>query len=274
MINVNVLVIRNYKCWIIIVFYFIFFCIMPIRIAHGSTIIVIRNGDDIFVGADSKVINHTELMCKVRQVNNLFFGFTNFVELVHPITEIKIFDAYELAIETGTIKGTIRDKVDYFDKLVEGKLAKAINIWARMLGRDEFRNLMNEYGLGNRLLPAVIIGIENSKPIILERLYSVDNFDVIPLRIKTKKFPHNQKAFAISIGTDNAISRDIERNESIIRDPIKSINRLITRQAHATPDKVGPPIDILHIAPGKVEWIKHKPECPEIKTEYFQKSKK
>ena len=151
-----------------------------------------------------------------------------------------------------------------------------------MLGRDEFRNLMNEYGLGNRLLPAVIIGIENNKPIILERFYSVDNFDVIPLRIKTDipQDINKDNAFVISMGIDTAIDQDIQdikrnkRDRDILLNPIKSINRLIPLQASATPDDVGLPIDILHIAPGKVEWIQHKRECPEIKTEYFQKSKK
>ena len=244
---------------------------MSIRIAHGTTIIFIKNANEVFIGADSKVKNDRELICKIRQVNNLFFGFAHYVEIVHPITGIKIFDVVELATKAGTIKGTIRDKVDYFDKLVEVNLAEVINIWHRTLSKDEFRNEFR----GTELVRVVIIGIENSKPIVLERFYSVDNFDVIPLRIKTDKFLDNQNAFVISIGTDSAIFPDIKRNKrNIILNPVKSIKRLITLQASATPDDVGPPIDILHIAPGKVGWIQHKPQCPEIKTEFFKKSKK
>jgi hypothetical protein len=265
-------VIGNYKCWIILVFYFIFFCVLSIRIAHGTTVIFIKNGNEVFIGADSKVKNHTELNCKIRQVNNLFFAFTHYIEIVHPITGIKIFDAVELATKAGTIKGTIRDKVDYFDKLAEVKLTEVLKIWDSIFSKDEIRGIM--FGK-NELMRVVIICIENSKPIVLERVYSVDNFDVIPLRIKTEKFLDNQNTFVISIGTDSAISSDIERNKrNIIFNPIKSINRLITLQASATPEDVGLPIDILHIAPGKVRWIQHKPQCPEIKTEYFQKSKK
>jgi hypothetical protein len=242
---------------------------MPINVVHGTTIIVIKNKDGIFIGADSKVQNRTELDCKISQVKNLFFGFTHYKEIVHPLTGIKIFDAVELATKAGNIKGTIKDKVNYFDKLTEAKLTEVLKIWCSIFSRDEIRERLWK----NILTRAIIIGVENNKPIVLERSYSVNNFDEIPLRIKTDKF--TDEVFPISLGIDSAIFPDIERPEKrIYHDPVGSIKSLITRQASSTPDKVGPPIDILHIAPGKVEWIQHKRECPEIKTEYFQKSKK
>jgi hypothetical protein len=99
------------------------------------------------------------------------------------------------------------------------------------------------------------------------------------LRIKTEPEDINKEdAFVISMGIDTAIHQDIEdmkRNKTdrdILRNPIKSINRLITLQASATPDFVGPPIDILHITPDKVEWKHKKPQCDEIKTEFFKRS--
>ena len=252
---------------------------ISIRIAHGSAIVVIKNGNEVFIGADSKVKNSRELTCKIRQVNNLFFGLTHYVEIVHPLMGIKIFDAFELATKTGTIKGKIRDKVDYFDKLVEGKLTEVLKIWSSTFSKDEIREIM--FGK-NELMRAVIIGIENNKPIILERFYSVDNFDVIPLRIKTDipQDINKDNAFVISMGIDTAIDQDIQdikrnkRDRDILLNPIKSINRLITLQASATPDVVGPPIDILRIAPGNVGWIQHKQKCHEIKTEFFKKPKK
>ena len=229
MSNINIFsifVFKSYKC-IIVVFCLISFCIVARNMAYGTTLIVIRNVDGIFIGADSKARNRREPQCKITQVNDLFFGFTNFVEIVHPITGKKIFDANELATKVGAIKGTIRDKVDSFDKLVEVKLTEVLKIWSRTFSKDEIREIM--FGT-NVLMRVVIIGIENSKPIVLERVYSIDNFDVNPLRIKTDKFLDNGN-FAISLGTDNAIFRDMRlccnylKCEFVILNEVKNLTK-------------------------------------------------
>ena len=65
------------------------------------------------------------------------------------------------------------------------------------------------------------------------------------------------------IGQRDEIVKFRDQNKGLFNtlDLVTSARMLVQMQIDATPDSVGPPIDIIRLTPSSTEWIQKKPEC-------------
>ena len=69
--------------------------------------------------------------------------------------------------------------------------------------------------------------------------------------------------WGLVVGQCDAIDKFRDQNKGYFKrlDPVTSARMLVQMQIDATPDSVGPPIDIIRLTPNSTEWIQKKPEC-------------
>ncbi len=238
-----------------------------IQSVDATTIIPVRTTTgDIFIGADSKEDVGNKLACKIKQFNELFFAFAGRANFGKK--NIAMFDAFLIANEAANTTGSIRTKIQYFDKHIQSALENVIGLMFRTnkpLFNDSFK------GDKSPALCVVIAGVLNNKPVYFIREYKINIIKNTNIKIKIVKVENIDKPAIDIIGTYGAIEK-FAGNTAIPKnpDPSNIIERLITLQSEATPSIVGLPVDILRITIRGAKWIQHKPECPEIQKELIK----
>lgn len=234
--------------------YILFFLIF-VQSVNATTIIAVRTIiGNVFIGADSKEDIGNNLACKIKQFGNLFFAFSgrpNFGQ-----KNVAMFDALLIAKEAAKTNGSVRAKINYFDRRVQSSLQ---NVIGHMFRNN--RPLFNEvFDSGKRPALAVVIGgILNQKPAYFIRVFHIGIIKNTGIKISTQKIDTIDQPSIDIVGTYGAIERfasdvSIPKNP----DPSKVIAQLITLQSEATPAIVGLPVDIIRITRKGAKWIQHK----------------
>jgi hypothetical protein len=235
--------------------------------AEATSIVAIKNGDDIFIGADSKVLIEKDVsfsQCKITKMSDIFLVFTGM-----PSLPASSFNAYEIAEKTFNSKGTISARVDAYDKAVSGKLEAAFEqmrtqepqIFARWYAPD----------VVNRVAMQVLVAGAEHKGTVLAMLeYRIMSAQDAPVQLKAIRQdivtkPGSNQPKILFLGMQDAINALLQKEDFFSDfDEVRNINAWIGAEAAAEPTKVSAPIDILKISPKKTEWIQHKDQCPEV----------
>lgn len=235
--------------------------------ADATSIIAIKSGDDIYLGADSKVLIENDVaisQCKITKMSDVFLVFSGMASI-----SVANFNAYEIADAAFAGKGTVNERLTSFDKAVQGKLQAAFEK-LRTTDPKYFSRWYTE-DVVNRIAMQVLVAGPEKKGTVLTmleyRIMSPQNAPVelkaIRQEITTKPGSKNPKI--LLLGMQDAINKLLQEKDYFTDfNPVRSINDWITAEATAEPTKVSAPIDILKIGPKKVEWIQHKEQCPEV----------
>jgi len=235
--------------------------------ADATSIIAIKSGDDIYLGADSKVLIENDVafsQCKITKMSDIYLIFSGMASI-----SVASFNAYEIAENVFAGKGTIAERITAYDKAVQGKLQAAFEK-LRTTDPKYFSRWYTE-DVVNRIAMQVLVAGPEKKGTVLTmleyRIMSPQNAPVelkaIRQEIATK--PGSNQPKILFLGMQDAINELLKKKDFFSDfDEVRNINEWIMAEATANPTKVSGPVDILKISPNKAQWIQHKSQCPEV----------
>jgi len=231
----------------------------------GSTVVAIRTPSEIYVGADSKLVAYgkdkkIELsICKIRQVDNLFFAQTGLVG-----DAAGGFNVAETVIKAHKHGDSISATVQAFEKMVVGPLTTMLqqfkrdqpDFYKKDLQRDSHFSIM-------------FFGLENGTVVVYSRYFTAT--DPIngssKIEIQRKDCPGDCPTGTtyIFLGEQEAMNKFLDANPHYSKIGwAPTIRKLIEIEIADKPDFVGYPIDIIRLNNKVTEWIQRKAECPDI----------
>lgn len=235
--------------------------------AGATSIVAIKTGDDIFIGADSKVLIEKDVpvsQCKITRMNDVYLVFSGI-----PSLPLSGFNAYELADKNFSEKGSISARLDNFDKAVQGKLQAAFE---KLRTTDDklFSRWYTE-DVQNRIAMQVLVAGPEKKGTVLAMLeYRIMSNKNEPVKLKAIRQnivtkPGSGQPKILFLGMQDGINAIMKKKDFFSDfDEVRNINEWILAEAAAEPALVSGPVDILKITPKKTIWIQHKRQCPEI----------
>lgn len=247
--------------------------------AFATSIVAVRDSDEIVIGADSKTTltptgsgaggSGSIVRCKIVQAGDLFFASAGAAGLgpaglsgdVDPDFDLKAIIAEGLRGDGG-----IADKVSNMEKLLVTNLARI----AEEARKDNAGFLMERFTKS----PAhtiIVGGLENGEPVLMVRTFRMVISPSGSRSFVIGRFdcPGDCQASFITIfeGRTEAIRKYLKEHRLFLHyaDPVTAVRDLVGIEISKDPSSVGPPVDILRLTKKGAEWIQKKPLCPEIK---------
>jgi len=246
--------------------------------AFATSIVAVRNNDEIVIAADSKTtltpardgMGEPESIakCKIVQVGNLFFasagsagiGSVEFYGNVDPVFNLKEVIAKGLAG-----KGRIADKVNTLEKVLVINLSQI----AEKARQDNAAFFLERF-VKHPIHSVIVAGLENGELLLMVRTFKLIISPSGSLSFEIGRFacPGDCQASFVTMfeGQTEAIRRYLQENEYFLydTDPTTAARNLVELEISKDPSFVGPPIDILRLTRAGAEWIQRKSLCTDI----------
>jgi hypothetical protein len=246
--------------------------------AFATSIVAVRNNDEIVIGADSKTTltqvydsvpePQGVVKCKIVQAGGLFFASAGSAGIgritlggyVEPE-----FDVKELVARGLSGEGKIREKVGGLEKLLVLNLTQL----AEKIRRDNPAFFMQRF-LKNPVHTIIIAGLEDEKLVLMVRTFRLVVQPSGSLSFEVGRFtcPGDCRESFVTIfeGQTDAIRKYLRGNENFLyyTDPAVAVRDLVEMEISDDPSSVGPPVDILRLTRRGAEWIQKKSLCPDI----------
>ena len=246
--------------------------------AFATSIVAVRNNDEIVIAADSKTtltpardgMGEPESIakCKIVQVGNLFFasagsagiGSVEFYGNVDPVFNLKEVIAKGLAG-----KGRIADKVNKLEKDLVINLAQI----AEKARQDNAAFFLERF-VKHPIHSVIVAGLENGELLLMVRTFKLIISPSGSLSFEIGRFtcPGDCDSPFITLfeGQTEAIRTYLQVNRYFLyrTDPVTAVRNLVDLEISTNPSFVGAPVDILRITRKGTEWIQRKSLCPDI----------
>ncbi len=242
----------------------------------NTTIITIRTGNAVFIGADSKAVPLPTPKCKIEQAGDIFFAITGSPAFFFQWIEISgerqetIFDFHDVIRTIGMTNFSIDDKVSQ----IETVLRSTLLFMLENMQRIDQKTFCANYPRDKIVLGVVIAGIENNIPVFYVREARITTECIEPVAIDIKIVNHSEPPKSINVnisGEQDAILKN-KIPSSIADDEIVFyIKKWIDLEIKVRPDIVGPPINIISITKNGAKWIQ-KDGCKDITNTSHNKS--
>jgi hypothetical protein len=245
----------------------------------ATSVVAVRNNDEIVIGADSKTtltrVNYNLrepdgiAKCKIVQAGNLFFasaGSAGIGPVDLPGYVDPAFNLKELITRGLGRDGDIGERVRNMEKVLLLNLTQI----AEKVRKDNpvfFLQKFVQYPVHT----IIIAGLEDEELILMVRTFRL----VVPLSgdlsFEVGRFtcPGDCDASFITIfeGRTAAIRNYLYWNENFLytTDPAVAVRALVEMEISEDPSTVGPPVDILRLTRRGAEWIQRKSLCPDIR---------
>lgn len=237
-----------------------FTMIVLAHIAQATTIVLIRNQEAVYIGADSRIVDQNGeslgIECKMMKIGDLFFANAGLgVDAMYGfnIKEIAVnvfcsAEPFEQKLQDFILK--VDDECsaylqrikfkrkDIYERIMAGRL----NIETMIAGRDEFNAPFFQV-----IKFAVDPETENIKM-------------TTPVLYGCPGDCRGGKVVALMGQMANTEEIVNNRASSMMRNPVKAINFIINREIKNT-KSVGGPITILKIGREKTTWLQHDKRC-------------
>jgi len=256
---------------VIYVFIFLFPPLTCNNTAWAQTSIVgMRTTDTIVIGSDS-IARHNDTgetmrFCKIQQFENVFFTVASSYSM-NPSTGFSVWEIVGAACNEG---GTIHEKMQRFMVMVEPPLKRELE----RLRNNRLDFYRDKIAFGDKVvLQAIMVGYENSVPVMLMRQLILSNPDALPVSfsIITNGCPGdcNPRARIViyTMGFRDHMQEYLTEmnNKGFLR---KTMLTQIAHQAIATeigkhPNVAGD-IHVLSLTRNRAVWVGPHPDCPDI----------
>ncbi len=244
--------------------------------AFATSIVAVRNSDEIVIGADSKTTltlvqsgGQTSLTkCKIVQAGDLFFASAGSAGIgpaglpgnISPEFDLKETIAAELRGD-----GTMKEKVDRLEKVLVADLTRI----AEKVKQDNPSFFLQKFV--NAPVHTVIVGgTDKGELVLMVRTFSLISSPFRPLSFVVGRFtcPGDCRGPFVTIfeGRTEEIKEYLQQHELFLHyaDPVTAVRDLVGIEVEKDPSSVGPPIDILRLTRKGAEWVQRKPLCPDI----------
>jgi hypothetical protein len=219
--------------------------------------------DRVVMAADSKVsavgVGKTaapdrNLSCKIIPMDD--FAFASAGVLANPETGVSVASVMRTATANG---GALKEKVKRFEEKISKTYSKLLTQFQR-IDPTSYRTNFE----GKAAIMAVFAQMNDQGPIYFLRTFRPFTKGNGGVEFKVEADDCLSKCSgAIFLGEFGSIQKYVEENkESLLKKDLAERARLLVEtQIKATPQKVGPPIDILQVARDGNLWVQRKPEC-------------
>jgi hypothetical protein len=245
--------------------------------AFATSIVAIRDGDEIVIGADSK----TTLLpgsgaaaagsiakCKIIQAGNLFFASAGSAGIGPASVPGDIYPEFDLSgiIAKGLQgSGRIADKVRNLETVLAANLTRI----AEKARKEDAAFFLTRF-LRRTIDTIIIGGIEDGQPVLMVRSFRLISSPGGGLSFDIGRFSCpgdcQEPATTIFEGRSGAIRTYLQQHKLFLQfaDPVTAVRDLVGLEISEDPSSVGPPIDILRLTRRGAEWVQRKSICPDI----------
>ncbi len=250
--------------------------------AFATSIVAVRNNDEIVIGADSKTtltpvsdgagkVGSIE-KCKIVQTGSLFFasagsagiGQVAFHGNVDPEFNVKEVIAKELGGQA-----RITAKIANLEKILVANLTRIAEET-----RQENTVFFHQRFIKYPMHTIIIVGSDNGELVLMVRTFRLilSRSGTISFEIRRFDCPGDcQESFTTVFGgRTEAIRKYLQENEYFLpyTDPVTAVRELVELEISKDPSFVGPPVDILRLTRNGAEWVQRKSLCPDIQNDF------
>lgn len=240
---------------------------LTVGTAGATSIVAIKNGNDIFIGVDSKMLIENDVAvshCKISRMNEVYLVFSGI-----PSLPASTFNAYTIAEKSFAGSGSIAARLAAFDRAVEGELQAAFE---KLRTTDDklFSRWYTDDVQTRIAMQVMIAGAEKKETILAMIEYRIVSQKNEPVKLHSIKQdivtkPGSNQPKIVFLGMHDAIDALLKQKDFFSDfDEVRNINEWIGAQIAADPALVGGPVDIIKISPKKTKWIQRKEQCREI----------
>jgi hypothetical protein len=247
-------------------------------VALATSIVAVRNNDEVVIGADSKTTLTREggetgnagsiAKCKIIQAGNLFFasaGYAGIGPAEFPGDIDPGFDLEKIVTEGLGGSGAIGEKMSSLEKAIVANLSRIANE-AR---RDNPAFFVTRF-LKHPPYTIMVAGLDHGELVLMVRKFRLITSPSGSVSFDIGRFdcPGNCEDPSITVleGRSAAIRKYLQQHVLFLyyADPITAVRNLVGLEIEEDPSVVGPPIDILLLTKKGAKWIQRKPLCPDI----------
>lgn len=231
-----------------------FAMVLPTRLS-ATAIVIVRTPTSVFIGADSvRILNGTDrvLVCKIARFGDVYTAAAGLVGY-----DPTAFDLSTFVEKAASVVGPLASKSASLDDTIIRPLLDM----AERLRRDD-PAFTSRY-LNTYFVQVAFVGLENGQPAIAQRRYmpkiGVDG----GLEMSVFACPSSECSADFDmfmLGETTAMRTRIKEPNSR-KDVQVAIHELIELQIRDTPERVGPPINILRIGSDGAHWLEGGEVC-------------
>jgi hypothetical protein len=230
-------------------------------VRHGTALAALRDKDEIAIAADSRVLDGMGLRlpdgCKIRVYNDT-------IAAVHGIAENETttFDLFALASKAIAAGGDLTTVAQRLANAAAAPLARAI---ADMQDTDPL--LLQNFGLGTNPAGIVLARHESGGPkLAYVRFLLKKSTDLVvqaDLQVCPGQCPTGALAVLVSPDPNAATGFDLWHPEYWKLPLGPQVADFVKTQAQGLLANVGPPVDVIQLAHGRITWTARKDSCRE-----------
>jgi hypothetical protein len=226
--------------------------------ANGTSIVILRNANKVYVGADSRRSyrepgrSYAGTVCKIVPAGRLLF-------VASGLTYADNRQVSDIGAEVGSKSATASQAIEEFRNRMSSFLPEALS------ARDQV-----ESAAGSRdglVLEAAFIGFENDVAKVSMEWFRVEG-SRSNLTVTTDRHSYTSRNPGrydfLFLGKRHAIDQYLSHRSPVIRstsEAVQFIRLLIGLEVAESPETTAPPIDILQLTSYGPEWLQQKPGC-------------
>jgi hypothetical protein len=246
--NVYVIKCANHICRKLVALCMALFMVSTCR---GTVVILVNNGDNIWVGTDSLQSNATKTAarsaCKINRERTFYWAVATPI-----VADSATGFNFSKVVTEAHPKGTLHDKMRVFINKAQVPLSDELSA-IKKTAPDFFATFLTY----KALFQVLFIGIENKHPrFTWAVLNAQESKGIVEITSQGPEMIDSAAAGVFSMGEDAAARAYISAHmDELGRDPVRLIRDSITTQAHATPNSVGGAVSIAKIDSAGFSWI-------------------
>jgi hypothetical protein len=236
--------------------------VTPLTSMYGTVIAALRTKNKIVVAADSGFIKEgekpgTELVCKIRQIGNVFVSVHGLLE--YRLTGFEIWDVISLSVRD---HGGIAAKAKAFESSVKDPLTRALD-QIRLSNPNDY---VQQFLTKPAALGVIFFGVDSDTLVLNYRGFKValGGLEIIRIDCPGGSCPDGNFSY-ILVGDNKEENEEFKRinfsgpfEENLVDIARKYVQIAIDKNNV----KYKAPIDIISIDKSGARWIQKKAECP------------
>ena len=224
----------------------------------ATTLAIMRSGNQIILAADSLMTlygKRPQLTCKIRRHGDVVFATAGLI--VTSDGSLEFHDVITTILRRQLPWG---EQADQVEEWLREPLLRALRRMEREFP-DEFQAQLQQ----SFVLHLSLAGVNDGGPILEMREFFVDRHPDGALRLQVERFscpdscPDTPEV--LGVGETDEMMRLVTELRGLPSDVAGLAHELVAKEIERHPEHVGPPVDIVRLSPGGIDWVTLKPAC-------------
>lgn len=228
--------------------------------ARATSVVAVRTPKMIVIAGDSKTVMGTDvgLLCKVRVVNDVAYGESGI--LMVPSRQFVATDIVGRALDH---EGGLSVRADAFSRDIVEPLTK-LSTELREGDPPGYVKLVKD----KVVFSVVFAAFEDHMAKMIMRYWTASEKDGrVVLTQSNYACPGDCETGYVALGDNDAVTADVVKHPAIWKDLglEVAVRHLVEDEIMDMPDAVGPPVEILRVSEGGIQWVEDPGSCADRK---------